>query len=95
MSNFAFVYQALPELYQDCAKAEAYLITDAPTACFYARRAIHTYTLNHAASDSYFVPAQDFSVGTHFLSEVIAKTRIAKLSRIIRNQLSKAILCPR
>lgn len=40
MSNFAFVYQALPELYQDCAKAEGYLVTDAPTACFYARRAI-------------------------------------------------------
>ncbi len=39
MSNFAFVHQALPELYQDCAKAEGYLVTDAPTACFYARRA--------------------------------------------------------
>lgn len=40
MSNFAFVHQALPELYRDCAKAEGYLVTDAPTACFYARRAI-------------------------------------------------------
>lgn len=40
MSNFAFVHHALPELYQDCAKAEGYLVTDAPTACFYARRAI-------------------------------------------------------
>lgn len=40
MSNFAFVYQALPEIYEDCAKAEGYLVTDAPTACFCARRAI-------------------------------------------------------
>lgn len=38
MSNFAFVRQALPDLYEDCAHAESYVTVDPRSACFYARR---------------------------------------------------------
>ncbi len=38
MSNFSFVRQALPPLYDDCARAESYLVSDPRSACVYARR---------------------------------------------------------
>lgn len=38
MSNFAFAKQALPSLFDDCARAESYLVSDPRAACVYARR---------------------------------------------------------
>ena len=40
MSNFSFVRQAIPPLYDDCARAESYLSSDPRSACFYARRVV-------------------------------------------------------
>ena len=40
MSNFAFVRQTLPTVYEDCARAESYLHSDPRSACFYSRRVI-------------------------------------------------------
>lgn len=38
MSNFAFAKLALPSLFDDCAQAESYLVSDPRAACVYARR---------------------------------------------------------
>src|SRR5699024_559094 len=38
-SNFAFVRETYPQIYEDCARAESYLTTDSRSACVYARRA--------------------------------------------------------
>ncbi|CAG7844537.1 Putative DNA repair helicase RadD [Pseudoclavibacter triregionum] len=38
MGNFDFVRQTMPELHDDCARAESYLAADPRSACFYARR---------------------------------------------------------
>ncbi|MFT3901329.1 MAG: DEAD/DEAH box helicase family protein [Gordonia sp. (in: high G+C Gram-positive bacteria)] len=40
MSNFAFVRQTLPSVYEDCSRAESYLSSDPRTACFYSRRVV-------------------------------------------------------
>lgn len=40
MSNFAFVRQTLPTVYEDCARAESYLHSDPRSACFYSRRVV-------------------------------------------------------
>lgn len=40
MSNFSFVDEDWPEVFEDAAKAEAALKTDPRTACFYARRTL-------------------------------------------------------
>lgn len=40
MSNFAFLREQWPELYDDCANAEAYMTTDPRAAAIYARRSI-------------------------------------------------------
>ncbi|WP_066903014.1 DEAD/DEAH box helicase family protein [Millisia brevis] len=40
MGNFAFVHRTLPSAYEDCARAESYLVSDPRTACFYSRRAV-------------------------------------------------------
>lgn len=40
MSNFAFVKDEWPELYQECVRAEGYLVSDPRSACFYARRVV-------------------------------------------------------
>lgn len=56
MSNFAFVREALPELYDDCYRAEAYLGNDSPTACFYARRAIENLVYYIYRVRSLYVP---------------------------------------
>nr|WP_141320889.1 DEAD/DEAH box helicase family protein [Cellulomonas uda] len=39
-SNFGFVKDVWPTVWQDCARAESYLTTDPRSACFYARRAV-------------------------------------------------------
>jgi type I restriction enzyme R subunit len=38
VGNFDFAKQALPSLYEDCARAESYLTSDPRSACVYARR---------------------------------------------------------
>lgn len=38
MGNFDFAKRALPSMYNDCARAESYLISDPRAACVYARR---------------------------------------------------------
>jgi type I restriction enzyme R subunit len=40
LTNFDFVRVALPSVYDDCAHAESYVISDPRSACFYARRAV-------------------------------------------------------
>jgi len=40
MSNFAFVRQTLPDIHEDCARAESYVRSDPRTACFYSRRVV-------------------------------------------------------
>mgnify|MGYP000215102791 CR=1 FL=1 len=40
MSNFAFAKQALPSVFEDCARAESYLVSDPRSACVYARRVV-------------------------------------------------------
>ncbi|MGF1651809.1 MAG: DEAD/DEAH box helicase family protein [Actinomycetales bacterium] len=40
MGNFDFVRAALPSSFDDCARAESYLVSDPRSACFYARRAV-------------------------------------------------------
>lgn len=40
MGNFDFMRAEWPELYQDCARAESYVMSDPRSACFYSRRAI-------------------------------------------------------
>jgi type I restriction enzyme R subunit len=40
MSNFQFLKQEWPELHESAAKAEAYVLGDARSACFYARRSL-------------------------------------------------------
>ncbi|KFI57250.1 type III restriction enzyme, res subunit [Bifidobacterium gallicum DSM 20093 = LMG 11596] len=44
MGNFDFVYDVFPDMYDDCALAEAYLHADYAVACFYARRAAYALT---------------------------------------------------
>lgn len=38
MGNFDFLKATIPDLHQDCARAESYISSDPRTACFYARR---------------------------------------------------------
>ena len=40
MGNFDFLRAEWPELYEDCARAESYVMSDPRSACFYSRRAI-------------------------------------------------------
>ncbi|MCR4525362.1 DEAD/DEAH box helicase family protein [Kocuria rhizophila] len=40
MGNFDFMRAEWPELYEDCARAESYVMSDPRSACFYSRRAI-------------------------------------------------------
>ncbi|KYH43989.1 DEAD/DEAH box helicase family protein [Branchiibius sp. NY16-3462-2] len=40
MTNFYFVRQTLPSLYEDCGRAESYLASDPRAACVYARRVV-------------------------------------------------------
>jgi type I restriction enzyme R subunit len=40
MGNFDFVRAALPSSFEDCSRAESYLVSDPRSACFYARRAV-------------------------------------------------------
>jgi type I restriction enzyme R subunit len=40
MGNFDFVKVAIPRLHEDCARAEAYLVSDPRAACIYGRRAV-------------------------------------------------------
>jgi len=40
MSNFEFVKATLPDLYQDCARAESYVHSDPRTSIIYARRTV-------------------------------------------------------
>lgn len=40
MSNFDFVRQTLPFVYNDCVRAESYLSSDPRSACFYSRRVV-------------------------------------------------------
>jgi len=40
MGNFDFVRGTVPPLFEDCARAESYLVSDPRSACFYARRVV-------------------------------------------------------
>jgi type I restriction enzyme, R subunit len=42
MSNFDFLSPEWPEVYESATKAEAAMVTDPRTACFYARRALES-----------------------------------------------------
>lgn len=40
MGNFDFVRETLPQLHDECARAESYLSSDPRSACFYSRRVV-------------------------------------------------------
>lgn len=40
MSNFAFLKDIWPDIYEECTDAESYVLTDPKVACLYSRRAI-------------------------------------------------------
>ncbi|MGO2662068.1 MAG: DEAD/DEAH box helicase family protein [Propionibacterium freudenreichii] len=42
MGNFDFITADWPQIHNDCARAESYVITDPRSACIYARRSVET-----------------------------------------------------
>src|SRR4051812_34021735 len=63
MSNFQFLKQEWPELYESAAKAESYVLADARTACFHARRSLELAVHWLYAHDTAFHPPYEKSLG--------------------------------
>ncbi|KNX38272.1 DEAD/DEAH box helicase family protein [Luteipulveratus halotolerans] len=82
MSNFAFVRSTLPELYDDCARAESYVTTDPVSACFWSRRAVE-----HLVKHLYDV------LGLHapYDDRIAARIDAAEFKRVTGNGINKKL----